>query len=113
MPCNPDSISRALQLQDMAEKVAIVPNRCSYFLKRCRAQHKALRREAETRGARLFAERSRPFAERIEAYWTAAAQRAEKPVIGAPSAMLSLSAKLAQPAAERASALDAAGSRQA
>jgi CHAD domain-containing protein len=55
------------------------PEDTAAFLKRCRGRHKALRREAETRGARLFAERSRPFAERIEAYWTAATQRAEKP----------------------------------
>jgi len=57
------------------------PEDTAAFLKRCRARHKALRREAEARGARLFAERSRPFAERIEAYWTTAAQRAEKPAI--------------------------------
>jgi hypothetical protein len=55
------------------------PDDTAAFLKRCRAMHKALRREAETRGARLFAERSRPFVERIEAYWIAATQRAEKP----------------------------------
>jgi hypothetical protein len=30
-------------------------------------------------GERLFAERSRPFAERIEAYWLTAAQRTVKP----------------------------------
>jgi CHAD domain-containing protein len=59
------------------------PDETAVFLKRCRAQHKALRRDAETRGARLFAERPRPFAERIEAYWAAAAQRAEKPPIAA------------------------------
>jgi hypothetical protein len=57
------------------------PDDTAAFLKRCRAMHKALRREAETRGARLFAERSRPFVERIEAYWAAATQRAEKPAI--------------------------------
>jgi hypothetical protein len=57
------------------------PEDTAAFLKRCRARHKVLRREAEARGARLFAERSRPFAERIEAYWTTAAQRAEKPAI--------------------------------
>ncbi|HYB05785.1 MAG TPA: CHAD domain-containing protein [Methyloceanibacter sp.] len=57
------------------------PEDTAAFLKRCRARHKALRREAEARGARLFAERSRPFADRIETYWTTAAQRAEKPVI--------------------------------
>src|SRR4029078_7703606 len=43
------------------------------FLKRCRRRHKALRKDATTLGERLFAERSRPFAERIEAYWQIAA----------------------------------------
>jgi CHAD domain-containing protein len=57
------------------------PPDISAFLKRCRARHKALRREAEARGARLFTERSRPFAERIEAYWLPAAQRLDKPAI--------------------------------
>lgn len=57
------------------------PDQTASFLKRCRARHKAQRREAETRGARLFAERPRPFAERIEAYWLTATQRAEKPAI--------------------------------
>jgi hypothetical protein len=59
------------------------PDDTAAFLKRCRAQHKALRREAEMRGARLFAERSRPFVERIEAYWLTAAQREEKPAVAA------------------------------
>jgi CHAD domain-containing protein len=59
------------------------PEDTAAFLKRCRSRHKALRREAEARGARLFAERSRPFAERIEAYWQAAAQRTEKPAAAA------------------------------
>ena len=57
------------------------PDDTASFLKRCRARHKALRRDAETRGARLFAERSRPFVERIAAYWTAATRRGEKPAI--------------------------------
>jgi hypothetical protein len=43
------------------------------FLKRCRRLHKALRREAQKQGKRLFTERSRPFAERIETYWQIAA----------------------------------------
>jgi CHAD domain-containing protein len=54
------------------------PEGTAAFLKRCRTRHRALRREAEMRGARLFAERSRPFAERIEAYWLTASQRVEK-----------------------------------
>ncbi len=43
------------------------------FLKRCRRRHKALRKDASAHGERLFAERPRPFAERIEAYWQIAA----------------------------------------
>ena len=48
------------------------------FLKRCRRRHKALRKEARVQGEKLFAERSRPFAERIETYWTIAAGHAAK-----------------------------------
>jgi hypothetical protein len=55
------------------------------FLKRCRKRQRALRKEAATQGAGLFAERSRPFAERIEAYWVAAASRAGKPVLIEPA----------------------------
>jgi len=69
------------QLVSAPTMVFAGPEDTAAFLKRCRAKHKSLRREAETRGARLFAERSRPFAERIEAYWTAAAQRVETPAI--------------------------------
>jgi CHAD domain-containing protein len=69
------------QLVSAPTMVFASPEDTAAFLKRCRARHKALRREAETRGARLFAEPSRPFAERIEAYWATAAQRAEKPAI--------------------------------
>jgi CHAD domain-containing protein len=61
------------------------PEQTAAFLKRCRARHKALRREAESRGARLFAERSRPFAERIEACWATTAQRTEKPAVATRS----------------------------
>jgi CHAD domain-containing protein len=46
------------------------------FLKRCRKRHKALRQEAKTRASQLFAERSRPFAERVESAWLHAAPRA-------------------------------------
>jgi hypothetical protein len=50
------------------------------FLKRCRRRHKALRKDATNLGERLFAERSRPFAERIEAYWQIAANSIIEPV---------------------------------
>ena len=49
------------------------PGETADFLKHCRRRQKALRKEAGTQGERLFAERSRPFAERIEAYWQIAA----------------------------------------
>jgi hypothetical protein len=55
------------------------PDATASFLKQCRNRQKALRRDAEMLGERLFAERSRPFAERIEAYWLTAAQRTPKP----------------------------------
>jgi CHAD domain-containing protein len=55
------------------------PDETAAFLKRCRRRHKALRKDALFQGERLFAERSRPFAERIEAYWLIAAGAA-KPV---------------------------------
>ena len=51
------------------------------FLKRCRRRHKALRKEASSEGERLFAERSRPFAERIEAYWQIAAGSVAEAVV--------------------------------
>lgn len=52
------------------------PEETSAFLKRCRRRHKALRKEARKQGERLFAERARPFAERIETYWQIAAAEA-------------------------------------
>jgi CHAD domain-containing protein len=55
------------------------PDATASFLKQCRNRQKALRRDAKMLGERLFAERSRPFAERIEAYWLTAAQRTPKP----------------------------------
>jgi CHAD domain-containing protein len=73
------------QLVSAPTMVFASPEGTAAFLKRCRARHRALRREAETRGARLFAERSRPFAERVEAYWATAAQRAKNPAIIARS----------------------------
>jgi CHAD domain-containing protein len=54
------------------------PDATTSFLKQCRSRQKALRRDAKMLGERLFAERSRPFAERIEAYWLTAAQRTPK-----------------------------------
>jgi len=54
------------------------PEETAAFLKRCRRRHRALRKEARTQGRRLFAERARPFAERIEAYWIIAAGDAAK-----------------------------------
>jgi hypothetical protein len=56
------------------------PDETAAFLKRCRRRHRALRREASTQGERLFAERPRPFAERIETYWQVAAADASKAV---------------------------------
>jgi CHAD domain-containing protein len=60
------------------------PEETAAFLKRCRKRQKTLRKEAATQGARLFAERSRPFSKRIEAYWLAAASRGGKPVVVEP-----------------------------
>ncbi len=56
------------------------PEETAAFLKRCRKRHKALRKEASVKGERLFVEKARPFAERIEAYWQTAAGEAAKPV---------------------------------
>ena len=43
------------------------PDETAAFLKRCRKRHRTLRKEArKLKAERLFAERSRPFAERIE-----------------------------------------------
>jgi len=56
------------------------PEETAAFLKRCRRRHRSLRKDAKTQGNRLFAERARPFAERIEAYWLIAAGDAAKAV---------------------------------
>jgi CHAD domain-containing protein len=56
------------------------PEDTSAFLKRCRRRQRVLRKDAKTQGDRLFAERGRPFAERIEAYWLIAAGDAAKTV---------------------------------
>ena len=57
------------------------PDETAAFLKRCRRRHRALRKEARAEGERLFAERSRPFAERIEVYWLLAAGDAAKAAV--------------------------------
>lgn len=98
-PCWPSELSARVELarnlsqvlgddHDLAQLCKLVsaptmvfasPEDTAAFLKRCRRHQKALRREAETRGARLFVERSKPFVGRIEAYWSAAAQTAPRP----------------------------------
>jgi hypothetical protein len=55
------------------------PDETAAFLKRCRKRQRTLRKEARKLGDRLFAERSRPFAERIETYWRIAAGDHVKP----------------------------------
>src|SRR4029078_3487685 len=45
------------------------PDDTESFLQRCRKRQKALRREAQARGERLFAERPRAFVEHIEEHW--------------------------------------------
>lgn len=57
------------------------PDEIAAFVKRCTRRQKALRKEARTKGERLFVERARPFAERIATYWmTAAGAAAEETV---------------------------------
>jgi len=51
------------------------------FVKRCRRRHRALRKEAKIQGKRLFVEKPRPFAARIQAYWSTAAIGADKLVV--------------------------------
>jgi CHAD domain-containing protein len=97
-PCWPSELSARVELSrnlsqilgddhDLAQLCKLVsaptmvfasPEDTAAFLKRCRRRQKSLRREAETRGARLFVERSKPFVDRIEAYWAAAAQGAKR-----------------------------------
>jgi CHAD domain-containing protein len=59
------------------------PDETAAFLKRCRKRQRALRKEARKLGEKLFAERARPFAERIETYWRIAAADHAKPVVEA------------------------------
>jgi hypothetical protein len=60
------------------------PEEIAAFVKRCRRRQKALRKEARTKGERLFVERSRPFAERIAAYWKTAAGAAAEEIVAPP-----------------------------
>lgn len=55
------------------------PDEVSGFLKRCKTRIKALRNDAKVRGERLFVEKPKPFASRLQAYWTTAAAGALKP----------------------------------
>ncbi len=66
-------ISLLIRLVSTPTMMFGTPDETAAFLKRCRRRHKALRKEARTQGERLFAERARPFAERIETYWQIAA----------------------------------------
>ncbi len=73
-------ISLLIRLVSTPTRMFGTPDETAACLKRCRRRHKALRKEARTQGARLFAERARPFAERIETYWQVAAGDAAKTV---------------------------------
>ncbi len=97
-PCWPSELSARVELSrnlsqilgddhDLAQLVRLVsaptmvfanPEDTAAFVKRCRRRQKTLRREAQSRGARLFVEQAKPFVERIEAYWTAAAAQGVK-----------------------------------
>jgi hypothetical protein len=56
------------------------PEETTAFYKRCRKRQAALRSEGSLKGERLFAERPRPFAERIHAYWLTVAGAGGKAV---------------------------------
>ncbi len=49
------------------------PEEVAAFLKRCRRRHKTLRKQARAKAELLFAEKPRPFADRIASYWLSAA----------------------------------------
>jgi hypothetical protein len=57
------------------------PDDTESFLRRCRKRQKALRREAETRGERLFAERPRAFVEHVEDHWRVATEVLQRPIV--------------------------------
>ena len=73
-------ISLLCQLVSTPTMIFGSPDETAAFLKRCRRRHRALRKQARAEGERLFAERSRPFADRIEVYWRLAAGDAAKAV---------------------------------
>ena len=56
------------------------PGDVSGFLKRCKLRIGALRKDAKDRGERLFIEKPKPFASRVQADWTALAAGAIQPV---------------------------------
>ena len=57
------------------------PDDTESFLRRCRKRQKALRREAEMRGERLFAERPRSFVEHVEEHWRVATEVLQRPIV--------------------------------
>jgi CHAD domain-containing protein len=57
------------------------PDDTESFLQRCRKRQKALRREANARGERLFAERPRAFVEHIEEHWRLAVELMHRPIV--------------------------------
>jgi CHAD domain-containing protein len=59
------------------------PDDTAAFVKRCRRRQRSLRKDARKLGERLFAERARPFAERIETYWRIAAGEQARPAADA------------------------------
>jgi hypothetical protein len=73
-------ISLIQQLVSTPTLVFASPEDTVAFMKQCRQRQKDLRREAKKRGARLLAERSGSFVDRIEAYWQDAARNAKKPL---------------------------------
>ncbi|MGH6792770.1 MAG: hypothetical protein ACRECF_08535, partial [Methyloceanibacter sp.] len=74
-------IAQLVQLVSTPTMTFGMPEEIDGFLKRCRKRQKALRKQARGKGERLFAERSRPFAERIATYWKIAAAHAGEPVV--------------------------------
>ncbi len=68
------------------------PDDTAAFLKQCRRRQRALRQDARKRGARLLAEPSRSFVDRIEALWLDAAQATETPpAVAQPSNVVAFS----------------------
>lgn len=55
------------------------PEDIAGFMKRCKLRLKDLRKDAKVRGQRLFVEKPKPFAGRIQAYWATAAIGALEP----------------------------------